>query len=356
MNETPKIKKRRDSNFELLRILATMLVMTVHLNWAAIKGNPVVGDLHNLPVSTLYLVGMESFFLIGLNIFALISGYFGIKARVSGFLKFLAICLFYSVGTATVWYLIFPEKWDVWQWLQSWMVFSRTDLWYIPAYMTLYVISPMLNAGIESIGIRKYGLVLGCFVAANMWGGWFWGGSLNPMGYNFVHILMMYLIGRYIALSPAIKEYPWKKMRRISGWVYFVAGAVTMVMGLLLPVRLAYANNSPWVLASSISFFMFFKSWKFYNPWINRLAGGSFSTYVIHKHPLVWVGFLVPLSSWAWRSWGPGGFFLYSTGMILGVYLFSAAVDYLRGRLFALFSRRRARTKDPLSELITEHS
>lgn len=44
-----------------------------------------------------------------------------------------------------------PDGWDTRKFIESWMIFSHNDLWYVPAYMILYALSPMLNAGTERL-------------------------------------------------------------------------------------------------------------------------------------------------------------------------------------------------------------
>ena len=40
------------------------------------------------------------------------------------------------------------------------MVLTHTDLWYVPAYFCLMIISPMLNAGMDALTKRMFTIAL----------------------------------------------------------------------------------------------------------------------------------------------------------------------------------------------------
>ena len=88
----------RRSNMELLRIIAMMLVVIVHMCGAALGLPAPKGDIASITSSDWWKLSVESISIIGVNIFVLISGYFGINTRWQTFWRFSLQCLFYSVG------------------------------------------------------------------------------------------------------------------------------------------------------------------------------------------------------------------------------------------------------------------
>ena len=44
-------------------------------------------------------------------------------------------------------------------WQEAVMIYSKTDLWFVPAYLALYLLSPVLN-GVRSLTDRQWVLVL----------------------------------------------------------------------------------------------------------------------------------------------------------------------------------------------------
>jgi surface polysaccharide O-acyltransferase-like enzyme len=65
--------KERDSNIELLRIVAMILVMVVHASFLAI-GVPQTIDAISLPIPTYYSFFVEAVSVVCVNVFILISG------------------------------------------------------------------------------------------------------------------------------------------------------------------------------------------------------------------------------------------------------------------------------------------
>lgn len=81
----------RKSNIELLRIVAMLSVIALHLGGAMgipRPGSSNEGDFLQILEATdwkaFLLIAMHSIPLIGVNCFAMISGYFGIHARLGG--------------------------------------------------------------------------------------------------------------------------------------------------------------------------------------------------------------------------------------------------------------------------------
>lgn len=323
----------RQSNIELLRILSMAAVIMVHLDGASV-GLPTPGSLSGATAADWWRIIVESVTIIGVNCFTLISGYFGIHARFSKLLKFTLMCMFYAVGIFTIYAFFKPQIWSWTEWIESWMVFTHTDLWYVPAYLILFLLSPMLNAATDTLSLRGFGLWLSLFVAANVWCGWLWGASFNANGYTPAQLIMMYLIGRFI--SRWIKECmpPRKRLQIIAGFTYIAMVAVTALLAIWMKPLAVYAYNSPWVIVSSIAAFLFFTTVRLQSKTINAFAKGAFAAYLIHKNPLVWGNIIRPT---ALQFWDMDSLWVYTAFTLLFtsvVYTASAAVDAVRTVLF----------------------
>lgn len=83
----------RQSSYELLRIIAMFFVLVVHSDFLAI-GVPSSENLNNNAIPTLTRIGFESISIISVNLFVLISGWFGIRFSLKGLAKLLFQCLF----------------------------------------------------------------------------------------------------------------------------------------------------------------------------------------------------------------------------------------------------------------------
>ena len=73
----------RQSNIEILRIVAMILIVLHHLCIYGIKGGMTIEVI-------------DSITIIGVNIFLLISGYFSIKLKWHSLVNLILLCLFYN--------------------------------------------------------------------------------------------------------------------------------------------------------------------------------------------------------------------------------------------------------------------
>ena len=84
--------------------------------------------------------------------------------------------------------------------------------------------------------------------------------------------------------------------------VYAVSLVAISATAVCMPSLMAYAYNSPFVLLSTVCFFLIFLSFEFTSPVINYMAGSAFAVYLIHKSPQVWGNMLRPFVRMLWDS------------------------------------------------------
>lgn len=87
---------KRESNFELLRIIAMMMVLLVHANYLSL-GRPTPEAISNAPFGSFIQSFAQQLCIICVNLFILISGWFKIKVSFKGLASFLFQILFYNV-------------------------------------------------------------------------------------------------------------------------------------------------------------------------------------------------------------------------------------------------------------------
>lgn len=317
-------EKTRESNIELLRIASMMMVLVVHMDGAAL-GLPEC-TLSEMDARSLWRLAVEAAVIIGVNCFTLISGYFGIKLRVRSVLSYLFQCVFYAVGIATFACLYHPAKYSFNYWLESWMVLTHTDLWYVPAYFCLMLLSPVINSGMAALSRRQNLGVVSGFVLFNLWAGWWWGGRFNPTGYTVVQLVMVYMIGRLMSM------YRRPDAGGITGWamIYFTATAGVFFSATVMPVGKAFAYNSPLVLISSLAFFYIFLCMRFRSKVVNFMAKSAFAVYLVHKAPVIWGGMLKPFMLSEWMSLSLGGYSVLVAVMAIAIYLIVIVPDMIR--------------------------
>jgi surface polysaccharide O-acyltransferase-like enzyme len=90
------MQKERESNFELLRIISMFLVLVVHADYFSL-GAPSLQDCVSNPVQSIFRIGVESISIICVNVFVLISGWFGIRFKWKSICNFLFQVFFFGV-------------------------------------------------------------------------------------------------------------------------------------------------------------------------------------------------------------------------------------------------------------------
>lgn len=276
--------KTRQSNIELLRIISMFMILCVHFTGATFN-LPAIMKFHDIfSLNTTSKILMESFSIIGVNCFVLISGYFGIKPSIKGSINFILWCTFYSVIIYLIYAILKPEQYTLTDVGLSFAIFSHTDLWFIPAYFALYIISPIINNGLQNIDKKQYALLLIGLTFLNVYLGWFWKGNINPTGYNVMQLIYIYIIGRYLRKFVSLH----KKHRMKFIYAYLISFVLIIISTFTCKSEMAFAYNSPFVISASISFFLVFTTLDFHNKFINSIAANAFAVYLIHKMPPIW--------------------------------------------------------------------
>lgn len=321
----------RQSNMELLRIISMVMVVTVHIDGSL--GLPRPESLSDVTARDAWQLIVEALAIIGVNSFTMISGYFGIKLRVRSAVSYLGQCMFYAVLIYTLFSVFEPHRFTIKGWFESWLVLTHTDLWYVPAYFGLMLLSPFLNGGCRLLERRQFGLLIAALLIYNVWAGWWWGGKFNPTGYTLVQLVTVYLTGRYVGLHVSFGGCRLVAVRLLSAGVYLVSTVATLWLWMLVPEK-AFAYNSPFVLAATFGLFALFMSFDFTSPAINYIARSAFAVYLVHKAPQVFVSVFRPVVREWWASMELWQFALASAGLIAGIYMAVMVVDGFRRHVF----------------------
>lgn len=320
----------RQSNMELLRIISMLMVVTVHIDGSL--GLPHPESMADVSARDACQLIIEALAIIGVNSFTMISGYFGIRLRVRSVVSYLGQCMFYAVLIYTLFSIAEPWRFTLKGWFESWLVLTHTDLWYVPAYFGLMLLSPFLNGGCRCLKKRTFGLLIAVLLIYNVWAGWWWGGKFNPTGYTLVQLVTVYLTGRYFGMHVNIDGCRRATVRLLSAGTYLISTAATLYLWMLVPEK-ALAYNSPFVLTATFGLFVFFMSLDFTSPAVNYIARSAFAVYLVHKAPQVFVSVFRPLVREWWASMELWQFAFASAGFVVGIYLMVMIVD--AGRRYA---------------------
>lgn len=333
--------KERQSNFELLRLMAMLMILMLHFDGAAL-GLPLPEQYWSCEDWLKTLI--ESWSIIGVNLFVMISGYFGIRLTSSRLISYVGMCIFYSVGIYLLWLLFSPAAASTTRrWLDAVLVFSHGDLWFVRDYLMLMLLAPLLNGGLQSLDRRQLGILMISLAIINCYFGWWNNGKVNPTGYCLMQLISLYILGHWLRKI---------RLSSKSATVLWLMGyGLTVVMAAFMSSAKSYAYNSPAVILASVGMFMIFANVRLRSRGINALASHSFAVYLIHKNPYVWILLKHNIISQLNNSAEGAVFLLYMAVLTLIVYSGSIAVDKVRStilaRLTAVMKKYRKITRHP---------
>lgn len=270
----------RESNFELLRIVAMLLVLVVHADFVAI-GAPdrSYADAYGW-LSGTTRVFFEMAAMVCVNLFVLISGWFSIKTTVRGFCGFMFQCIFFFTFTYVGWLLITHgsvKGADV----ASCFCLSPSN-WFVKAYVGLYIVAPLLNLFCEKVGEQSLRYTVVLLVGYQTIWGWLGPNNTIDSGYTAFSFICLYLLARYMRLY-------YRGTHTCGQWlaVYWLTVVLNTAAYFLFPTWLkvdSYAN--PLVVIGALSLFMWFAQLKIEkNRWINFVAKSAFAVYLFHAAP-----------------------------------------------------------------------
>lgn len=317
---------KRESNFELLRIIAMMMVLLVHANYLSL-GRPTPEAISNAPFGSFIQSFAQQLCIICVNLFILISGWFKIKVSFKGLASFLFQILFYNVLIICAFsytdYPISPKL----------ILVTLHNYWFVPAYLILYAISPVLNAFIDNGTSKQYLTAIILFFLWEFFFGWATtiatdaDSAFFNAGYSAISFIGLYLLAGFLR-----KHCPWRFNIKAKSTIllYLLFTIIPAVIFIVTKKKLQDTSYcSPFVIAASVLFFLTFEKIKFSNSFINSLGKSAFAIYLIHMHPAV-IEYYKELMRWAYDMLGGA---LYMAAAIIFAVCFGLAciaLDKLR--------------------------
>ena len=356
-----KVSKRQ-ANFELLRIVAMVMIIVLHyLN----KGNLILAYTADRSAVNYAAHFIDAFCIVAVNGYVLLSGYFLVESawKPGRVVSLVAQILFYSVLIPIVLIgvgvISFGEL-SIYDWLIYVLPIETEHYWFATAYLLMYLFAPLLAVGVRQVERRTLQIII-CILLLYfcVWK------SLLPVviatdryGYEYGWFLCLFLIAAYIRLYGC----PLLDKKRNAAFLYvgmalciFLLTAVSGVLARTLDsfgyyMDMPASYNHILCLLGAVGFFMIFKNMK---PWegriasmIRRLAPYTFGVYLLHEHILV---------RYEWMQWlgvdrVQGSFFFipHMIGCVLLVYAVGTVIDFTRAWIFRVVVgciRKKARDK-----------
>jgi len=324
----------RDSNFELLRIVAMLLMLIDHAGYMSIQP-PTQIEVDEEPFLSFCRFSSQALSSVCVNVFVLISGWFGIKMRMSRIVEFLFQCYFicavlyfglllcgYAIPMSTV------------EWLNFLLL---DDLWFVKAFLLLYLFAPMLNLFVDSLSQRNFLWFVITFAIIQTAHGFITQAPWFDKGQSPLSLMFLYLLGSYLYRYPCQIT----KFHKSVDLTFYILISVTTAFLAFISVKLGaegyrlFSYASPLLIMASVFLFLFFSKLSFNSPFVNWIAASSFAIYVVNCENHSWSIYTRTIGFW-WKTETTGTFIAYTAVAIIIVFLVAIIIDKLRYHLYRL--------------------
>lgn len=329
-----KQTKGRDSNFELLRIVAMMLVMLVHANYLSL-GNVTQGELHASPLTAMVRIVCEQLCIVSVNLFILLSGWFGIRPTIKKFASLIFQILFIGLVSVEVCRLAGVE---VPVRAFNDLLYFGASYWFVPAYLILFCIAPVLNSFAEHASKREFAGVLAAFFALQMLFGWLtYDYGHFERGYSALSFIGLYLLAQFVRRhGERLRSLRW--WQHLLFYMLFTAIPVAIsTFGIWTKGKELGATmySSLFVVVASLSLFLVFDKLRFESRTVNWLASSAFAIYLVHQAPGVF-GLYQKLFATAYEQMHGAWFIPFVLAVTTAIGLASILFDKVRMVLWEL--------------------
>ena len=282
------MNNKRNYYFDILRIIAMLMIIIHHITindfglQSYLNGTGVILSSKQ----ALILMTINSFVIIGVNLFFLVSGYFKIKFNfkklislilevyiIFDIVTFIGILLnFVPLNKETILNLLFPFN----------------QYWFLIVYLVLMIISSYLNKLIEYINKDDKKIIIFLLLLFTIYAYKFDNGLIINGGYSLIWAITMYITGGLI------NKFEIKNKKGI--FLYVISALILTLLAYCLykfiNPKLAwdiYKYNNILIFIESIGLFIWINSWEFNLEnkktikFITFLATNTLMVYLLHS-------------------------------------------------------------------------
>ncbi|MCI8391850.1 MAG: acyltransferase [Roseburia sp.] len=288
----------RNSSFELLRILALVLIFWMHGS----------SSYSNNELSAWLCIAISTVGNIGVSLFILISGWFGIRLNVKKMIKLDLMLMFYCwIGLALQYVWGTAGLLDGSQKLAYILPVIGRFSWYFTCYFALAFLSPFLNEMTEKLTRERFfALIVTMLVIFSGITTCFFFDITQDGGKGIVNMILLYLIGRYLRMYHEDHIFSTGKLLAVfagtsivnfalNGGLYVVTGTVQN--------RFA-RDNTLFTIAEAVCIFLVFRNFHFENRLVNKIAGMVPAVFIMEwTLRTVITTYLFDYLAWRESSW-----------------------------------------------------
>ncbi len=289
----------RQSNFELLRILAMVFIVLHHISVHGGWGNGGVFFPDSVTLNALFLQSLLPLGKIGVNLFVLISGFFLIGSTKSTWPKILRLWLemvFYSAAISLAFAILGGREFTPREMFAIMTPAISMTWWFMSCYLVMLALSPFMNMALNRCCERDHLKLIICLLLL-----WSVIPTLTGIQVQFRELtwfLIVYTIGAYVS--------KYRDRFRSSGYRYlaYAAIAYSVVIATIyvaditgyssefwsisnLVDHIIMMNGIPCVIISLSLFLAFIRLPIKQDRAINAVGAATLGVYLIHDHFLM---------------------------------------------------------------------
>ncbi len=347
VTETKLKKTARQGNFELLRIIAMIMIVTLHY-----LGKGKLLNLDNGSITYFAAWFCEALSYVAVNVYVLISGYFT-KSTKFKFNKILDLWIQTIIISGTAYIIALKtgisEEFKSPDFFKSFMPITCNSYWFITTYFVFCAIAPFLVNIVNTINQKQHKTVCATLVFIT---------SVLPTifyeadwlkiskGYHIIWFVTLFFVASYIRKYDTFKKNP---------FFYFVLYLLSCTIGYVIKFVLCYLtlrlNNTDksdkffanynmfFVFLASVFLFLAFKNIKINSNILNKIilffSSATLYVYLIHEAPstrsFLWEKIVNPMGHLGF----PDIIINYIVG-IFGVYFVCSVLGYIIKTVYSL--------------------
>lgn len=286
--------ENRESNFELLRIVAMFLIVLHHFCYHGVISHYAgLTDTLALKINNFILLLFSSGGKMGVDIFLILSGYFLINKsfKLNNFLEIFLTTLFYSLLFLFGAFVIGSHHVSGEILNKSIFIIGGNAYWFITAYLVIYLFINYINKLLKILTLKEYitmlliGFIIWCLIP-----------TYSKAYYAFSvfgWFLFLYASGAFIRrynINLKIKHCI------IIIAVCLILSSFVFLHVLSKPVINLWSGymemNNLYQFLTAVSLFFIAKNIKIENKFINWMSGSVLAVYLIHDNmilrPFLW--------------------------------------------------------------------
>lgn len=283
----------RNSNHELLRIIAMYMIVFIHANM-------YLGDFCTGTAGRFFNGFVNGVCNIGVSCFILISGYYGMKFSVQKLIKMECMMITYSILETVILCVAFPGQMQgaaaLEQIVKSLLPFITRKYWFFSCYVCVFLLSGYIEKFIAVLEQKEFRrILLTLLFLFSVLPTLFYFEIIPDNGKGLVQMIMVYMLGRYIRMycDKPLADL-WGKHRAGLRGRYQAIGVFAilwLINGLSheFPVRVGgiyhhlCKDNSMTNLVMAVILFYLLKDLKFQSRLVNGAAACVFAVFALNN-------------------------------------------------------------------------